>query len=219
MRFRFKLDALLRVRRVAERQQRLLLHRIGMQAASARSELSQLQAAEQQSRAAFSGRLSIGAAGADLRVFQQDLGWYRMRAAETAERAVALDEQFSQQRKAYESARRQRETVEAVRTQQYSVWQQEENRREQRAADDLFIMRCNFDPANLAGRRRQDVPGEGARSQQRHRQKPQVLESSMSHVSTRLRFRLAEHLHSPENDGYRDRHPGSVTDRHGRCGL
>jgi flagellar export protein FliJ len=60
---------------------------------------------------------------------------------EIEQQFVILEKARNQQREVLQSARRARETLEALRDQQLDAYEKQARRREQRNLDDLFLMR------------------------------------------------------------------------------
>lgn len=141
MGFHFSLDAVLHLRKSVEHQQELKLRAANQSVARARHAIEQFDASRQQLLAVQSRRLTDGTTAAEMR-FELQCEAQLLRHRREAEQQLAkLEQAQAQQREALHQARKARETLEAVRDRQWSLYQKEALRRQQRNLDDLFLMR------------------------------------------------------------------------------
>jgi flagellar export protein FliJ len=141
MAFHFPLQALLHLRNSMEHQQELKLRAANQRLSRVRHMLEQLEEQRLELRAAQSRQLSDGTTAAELRFQLQCEGQMLRHRREIEQQFVILEKARNQQREVLQSARRARETLEALRDQQLDAYEKQARRREQRNLDDLFLMR------------------------------------------------------------------------------
>jgi flagellar export protein FliJ len=141
MSFQSPFDFLLRTYRAHEDREEITLHLLNRQLTRAISQFEECTASRQQMHNELRGALGEGVFGA---------GLHFERACDNAliERRAVLEASIRQltmkveaQRKVLLEVRRRREVVESLRNQQYEVWELDQKRREQKSADELFLMR------------------------------------------------------------------------------
>ena len=144
MAFSFSLQTLLRFRQSREQQQELHLRAANQRVAAVRDEIAKIDLRLQLARTAQLRCLQTGATAVELqfeRLCEAVLREHHVRMRkELAQREKSRDEE----RVRFEQARRERETVEALRDRQLLLYQQEIRRREQRQLDDLFLLRRQY---------------------------------------------------------------------------
>jgi flagellar export protein FliJ len=140
MRFRFALDAVLRIHRIREDQQRNLLLAANIDCDRLRSQLAAVEQDQSQRRAMVSQQISAGIWGAELQ-FDSDC----MRQAKTLRDQILLQLQEAtkragQERAKYLSLRRDRRAMEALRDSAQQQFEREQRRREQLAVDEIYLL-------------------------------------------------------------------------------
>jgi flagellar export protein FliJ len=144
MPFHFPLETVLHFRQSMEHQQQLRLLAANQQVARVRHLIEQMDARRQELHSAQARELSSGMTAAELRfALLCDAEILRHR-RELEQQHVRLQQLREQQREIFHEARRARETLEAVREQQFRIYQKEGVRREQRSLDDLFLLRRDY---------------------------------------------------------------------------
>lgn len=144
MPFHFALETVLHFRQSIEHQQQLRLLAANQQVARVQHLVEQMDARRQQLHAIQIKQLSSGMTAAELRfglLCEAEILRHRR---ELEQQHVRLQQLREQQREIFHQARRARETLEAVRDQQFRLYQKEAVRREQRSLDDLFLLRRQY---------------------------------------------------------------------------
>lgn len=140
MAFRFALAPLLQLRKSLERQHALELQRTSLNLARARDVLAELErflneAARSDSHSLAEGRLAAELHFASLLREQLERSRIELqggiRSLEANQRQAAI---------AYQDALHAREALEALREQQWRIYQQEQARREQREVDAAYLL-------------------------------------------------------------------------------
>lgn len=141
MPFRFSLSAVLRLRENLERREYLALQALHAQTAEVRSDIKALEQALAQARNQRSSKLREGMSAAHLQL--ELTGETRIEHKRQAlhNKLVELQSQVKKQIGTYQQARQKRETLEALRRQQFEKYVREETTREQQAGDELFLLR------------------------------------------------------------------------------
>lgn len=144
MAFQFQLEAVLRLHRGRERQDRLKLEAIASELDQARRQLEFVVEMHLESRRRFRDELREQKYGSEL-----ELEEARSTNVEAARRALQLrvselDEQRLKQLAVFIESRRRREVLETLREGQFEVYRRTRSRREQQEIDDLFLMRHGF---------------------------------------------------------------------------
>jgi flagellar protein FliJ len=143
MAFHFSLDAVLRMWRSREKFERLRLETIAAKIQRLRQEIEAIQQASRDDRRNLAGTLSEGMAASQLQFAALCTDGQR-RFRDLMEKQVAeLVKQHEVQRKIFEHARRQRETLENLRSRKLDAYRADEARRAQQAMDELFLARRN----------------------------------------------------------------------------
>jgi len=141
MAFHSSLDALLRVRRGSERQQKLLLQAAHRQLSAVQSTLDNVDAQINADAQCELRQMQSGFTAAELHFAELCRATLRARrqtvAGELA-KARAAREACAQ---AFRQAKQQREMLETLRQQQLDAYLQRAARQEQRRLDDLFLLR------------------------------------------------------------------------------
>jgi flagellar export protein FliJ len=141
MAFHFSLEAVLHLRSSLEHQQELKLRAANQNVARVRHTIEQLDGRRRELVGLQHKRLTDGTTAAEMR-FELQCEAQLLRHRREAEQHLAkLEEARNQQREVFYRARQARETLEAVRDRQLSLYQKDALRREQRNLDDLFLMR------------------------------------------------------------------------------
>lgn len=141
MAFRFALQSVLHLRQSLEHQQELRLRAVNQQVARVQHAMAQMDSRREQMRATRGQELQRGMTVAELRLELQCEDTLLRQRRELETQLARLQQLRDQQRAVLQQARQARETLEAVRDRQLSVYRQQAARREQRELDDLFLMR------------------------------------------------------------------------------
>jgi flagellar biosynthesis chaperone FliJ len=141
MAFHFPLEAILRLRRVQERAERLKVEAIASEQAQARNQLENMTQQFLESRRLFQQQLGDEKFGAELQF--EDARSDRVTAARRAleMRIAALEQLRLKQLAVYAKAHQSRELLENLRDRKLEMYRQMLSRREQQDLDDLFLMR------------------------------------------------------------------------------
>jgi flagellar export protein FliJ len=144
MAFRFPLQAVLHFRQSVEHQQELRLRAANQQVARAQHGVEQIDARRRDLHASRARELDVGVTAAELRFGLQCEAELDRHRRELEVQLVRWQQLREQQREIYQQARRERETLEAVRDEQLRVYRKEAARREQRELDDSFLLRREY---------------------------------------------------------------------------
>jgi flagellar export protein FliJ len=146
MAFHFSLEAVLRMWKSRESFERLRLEAITAKILRLRSEIESVEQASLKDRRNVTATLSDGMAGSQLQfVALCTEGQRRFR--DLMQKQVAeLMRLHEAQRKVFEHARRQRETLQNLRDHKFDAYRIEETRRAQQQMDELFLARRNSTP-------------------------------------------------------------------------
>jgi flagellar biosynthesis chaperone FliJ len=141
MAFHFPLEAILRLRRVQERAERLKLEAIASEQTLARNQLENITQQFFASRRRFQQQLGDEKFGAELQF--EDARSDRVAAARRALelRVAELEQERLKQVGTYKKAHQSREVLENLRGRKFALYVQMLSRREQQELDDLFLMR------------------------------------------------------------------------------
>ncbi len=147
MAFHFSLDAILRMWKSREKFERLRLETIAAKVQRLRHEIEAVEQASRDDQRNLAGTLSEGMAASQLQFAALCTDGQR-RFRELMERQVAeLVKQHEVQRKIFEHALRQRETLENLRSRKLDAYRAEEARQAQQEMDELFLARRNTAPS------------------------------------------------------------------------
>jgi len=141
MGFVFSLQTLLRVREIFEQAELQGLQTIAAQVDATRAEMETLdRLAEEDRREVWQDSLS-GLSGAELRFHLQREAARREQYESLGQKLLQLETARQAQQARYLQARQQREILSTLRERQEAEYKIEQSRREQRAVDELFLMR------------------------------------------------------------------------------
>lgn len=144
MPFRFPLEAVLHFRQSQEHQQELRFRSLSQQAASMRHLMQQADLRIQQAQLGARKELDTGTTAAEMRfALGCETSLRQLRQDMERERA-RLQHLCDQQRKVLQQARRERETYERLREQQLQQYNRNQDRREQRKLDDMYLLRRTY---------------------------------------------------------------------------
>lgn len=141
MAFHFSLEAVLHLRKSLEHQQELKLRAANQNVARVRHAIEQMDGRRQELLLVQNKRLTDGTTAAEMRFELQCEAQLLRHRREAEQQLVKLEQAQAQQREVLHQARKAKETLEAVRDRQLSLYQRDALRREQRNLDDLFLMR------------------------------------------------------------------------------
>lgn len=141
MAFHFSLDVLLRMWKSREKFERLRLETLAARIQRLLHEIEAVERASREERASLASTLSEGVTASQLH-FAVLCADAQRRFRNLMEKHVAeLMKQREAQRKIFEHARRQRETLENLRSRKLEVYRAEEAREMQQQMDELFLSR------------------------------------------------------------------------------
>jgi len=146
MPFRYRLQAVLRLRQSLERQEEQKLLAAASVVAKLRGKLEQLVESQMEARRAEFAQLEHGGAAAQLQYASVcDAAYVRVR------KRLRLELQDAEHKRmellaAYQTARQKRETLEGLRERQQQAYELNAARREQQVADEMFLMRTFAEP-------------------------------------------------------------------------
>src|ERR1700722_9528940 len=141
MPFHFSLQAVLYLYQSLEHQQELRLRAANQQVARVRHMIEQLDTVKQQNRARQAQELQAGTTSADLEFARTMESALMKRRGELEVELVRVQQLRDEQQRNFHIARRRRETLSSLRKTQLKNYQREAARREQRQADDTFLLR------------------------------------------------------------------------------
>jgi flagellar export protein FliJ len=141
MPFHFSLQAVLHLYQSLEHQQELRLRAANQQVARVRHMIEQLDTVKQQNRARQSQELQAGTTSAELEFARTLESALVRRRGELEVELVRAQQLRDEQQRNFHVARRRRETLSSLRETQLKNYQREAARREQRQADDAFLLR------------------------------------------------------------------------------
>jgi flagellar export protein FliJ len=147
MPFRFPLQVLLHYRQSLEHQQELRLRAANQQVARVRHALEQLDGRIRQTQTVCSQYLAGGTTGAELSFLQTTEGLLHAQRQGLEHELIRFEHARDQQERVFRQARRERETFESLRDEQFHDYERAQARREQRRLDDLFLMRKTYGEA------------------------------------------------------------------------
>lgn len=144
MPFHFSLQAILHIRCSLEHQQELRLRAANQQAARVRRLVDMAEAQLRETASTRISQLSAGMTSAELR-FQMQCEVELQRHITELRRHLDLAERAcAQEREKMQRAKRERETLESLHDLQRKDYMRMVARREQRALDDLFLLRRQY---------------------------------------------------------------------------
>lgn len=141
MRFVFPLETVLRLRRNLEERESQRLLAIDAQLTRARDEIVRVRAQVERVRDRMQQDMSGGMSGAELALETQILHGLAGRVIQVELAVQQLQQLRLNQLERLKHARMDREMLERLREQQFETYRLENSRREQRASDDLFLIR------------------------------------------------------------------------------
>jgi flagellar export protein FliJ len=141
MPFHFSLQAVLHLYQSLEHQQELRLRAANQQVARVRHMIEQLDTVKQQNRARQAQELQAGTTSAELEFARTMESALMKRRGELEVELVRVQQLRDEQQRNFHIARRRRETLSSLRKTQLKNYQREAARREQRQADDTFLLR------------------------------------------------------------------------------
>ena len=141
MPFHFSLQAVLHLYQSLEHQQELRVRAANQKVARVRHAIEQLEALKRQNREQQSRELQTGKTGAELQ-FERTVESALIRHRGQLEiELVRVEQVRDEQQRNFRQARRRRETLTSLREAQFHLYQREAARREQRQADEAFLLR------------------------------------------------------------------------------
>jgi len=141
MTFRFRLDGVLRFRKSVEQSEEVALYRIVREIIDVERELQQLESNQVRIREQREQDLTRTLPAVHLREIAERELELQTAADRVRSRLRQLETQRHQQLAIYQTAHQNREVLSELREQQRRTHQMEQRRREQKALDDLFLIR------------------------------------------------------------------------------
>jgi flagellar export protein FliJ len=141
MAFQFSLQSVLRLRAAFERMERLRLQALAAAVARLRQEVVAIDRAALQIRQDTQARLAGGVAAVEIHFAMWTASAQRERKRLLLAQIEELEKKRVVQEQAYVVARQKLEIAESLREGQWQAYRVEQARREQRAADEMFLMR------------------------------------------------------------------------------
>jgi flagellar export protein FliJ len=141
MPFHFSLDAVLHFRKSMEHQQELRLRAAHQQVARVRHFLEQAEQRIKDSEHRRCDQLGSGMTAAELHFFLLGESALRRQMQELHRELVRIEALRDKQQRIYQQARQEREILDSLRDHQLGEYERNAARREQRAVDDLFLLR------------------------------------------------------------------------------
>jgi flagellar export protein FliJ len=144
MAFRFSLEAVLRLRQGMEHQQELRLRAAHQQVARVRHGIERIDHALGEAEQRSSSTLASGTTSAELLFALQSEAALLEHREKLGAELTRLTKLRDQQAEIFRQARRERDTIESLRDQQFREYKRGALRREQRRVDDLFLLRRDY---------------------------------------------------------------------------
>lgn len=141
MAFHFALAAVLRVRESMERREQMALDQCYRQLYSIQKQLAEADARLSRLRSGYESSLAGGTRAGELQCLAGERARIEGRRVEILKQLAEGQQRLRQQLERYRTARRQREVVTELRRSARREWIRNEAVREQRFADDLFLLR------------------------------------------------------------------------------
>ncbi len=141
MTFRFRLDGVLRFRKSVEQSEEVALYHIVREIIDVERELQQLESNQVRIREQREQDLTRTLPAVHLREIAERELELQTAADRVRSRLRQLETQRHQQLAIYQTAHQNREVLSELREQQRRTHQMEQRRREQKALDDLFLIR------------------------------------------------------------------------------
>ncbi|HEY6764333.1 MAG TPA: flagellar FliJ family protein [Candidatus Sulfotelmatobacter sp.] len=146
MPFLFPLQSILHLYQSLEHQQELRLRAANQQVARVRHLIEQLNLRKQQNKLQQSRELQVGTTGAELEFERSMESALLSHRGELESELVRMQQLRDEQQRLFRHARRRRETLDTLREQKLLEYEREASRREQRQADDSFLLRRRVFP-------------------------------------------------------------------------
>ena len=147
MPFHFALQPVLRLRAIHERIERLRLLELAATVARVREEMSALETESSNARQRMRDALSLGVTGIEMHLESVSETNRSERRTALDARLAGLERKQEKQRRTYLEARRKREILENLRERHLEQYRREQARRDQQAADELYLLRRGANPS------------------------------------------------------------------------
>jgi flagellar export protein FliJ len=145
MAFRYPLQSILRLRRSLERQEEQLLFVVASQANRLRAEIEDLDQSELARKWSALNEMAGGSFGSSLQFLAVCAEAMAERRKGIQIQLLAAEQRRAHQLAVYNLARQKREILESLREDQEFAYDLDTFRREQREADETFLLRTFFD--------------------------------------------------------------------------
>jgi flagellar export protein FliJ len=141
--FRFTLASLFRLWQSRERYERRKLESLAARVAALCAEIRRVELVSAEARRAAGARLGAGIAAAELHFATQCEHSRQELLEKLGERLKDTENERLAQMAVYQAVERQMKILENLRRRQYETFRVEENRREQKHLDELFLLRMS----------------------------------------------------------------------------
>jgi flagellar FliJ protein len=141
MAFEFPLETLLRLRHSYERKERLRLAEIARKIAGLRHRIAQIEAELRAAARQQASELMNGLTASEIHFAIACEQPREAQHRQFSNELVELEKEHRRQQDAYSEARRNRQILENLRERQAAEYKRGQDRRQQQAVDDLFLMR------------------------------------------------------------------------------
>lgn len=145
MPFRFSLENILSFRKNVEHAEELSLNKILQEIAAAQQELQRMKTEHQMLRAQRDRDLTKGLPAAYLQELTEKEQYLENAIEIIGVQLKNLDNKREAQLAILRAAQQNREVLDEMRKQKHTTYQREQNRREQKVLDDLFLARAQDD--------------------------------------------------------------------------
>jgi flagellar export protein FliJ len=140
MSFHFALEAVLRIRRIREDQQRNLLLAANIECDRLRSQLAAVEQDQARQRAMISQQIATGISGAELQFDSVCRRQAKILRNQILVQLQAASKHAAQEREKYFLLRRERRAIEALRDSAQQQFEREQRRQEQLVLDEIHLL-------------------------------------------------------------------------------
>jgi flagellar export protein FliJ len=140
MAFQFPLETLLRLYNSYERKEEMRLAEIARERNALREHIAEIEAESRAAAAAQSREMASGVTASEMHFAAACEDTREQKHGALSAQLVEVEKAHCKQQSVYLEARQKREILESLRDRKVAEYQREELRREQRAADDLYLL-------------------------------------------------------------------------------
>ena len=141
MSFHFSLETILNLRRSVEHQEELRLRAVHQALRKVRHQIELLDSRIHQQKGQVREEVEKGTTGAEIQFHLQTQTGLQLTRKGLERESAKLEKVCVQQQQRFRHARQQREILESLREQRLSTYERERLRRDQRALDELYLLR------------------------------------------------------------------------------